>query len=49
MLAQDDHKNMGSLSKQHEKTKLADPTVHFSDLRSANFKNSPGDHAPRPP
>ena len=29
MLAQADHNDVGSLSKQHEDTKMADPTVHF--------------------
>ena len=32
MLAQADHNKMGSLSKQHEKTKIADLTVHFQQF-----------------
>ena len=29
MLAQADHNNMGSLSKQHERNKMADSAVNF--------------------
>ena len=50
MVAQTDHNNMGSLSKQLERRKMADSTVHFSsDLASANFKNFPAEHAPGAP
>ena len=40
MLAQADHNNMASLSNRR---------CISSDLRSANFKKFPGDHAPGPP
>ena len=50
MLAQADHNNMDSLSKQHERNKMADSMVHFqrSDNASANFKHFPAEHAPGP-
>ena len=39
MLARADHNySMGSLSKQHEKTKLADLTVHFQRFEKCKFK-----------
>ena len=46
-LAQANNNNIhvGSLSKQHEKTKMADFTVYSSDLRSLNFNHFLGKHA----
>ena len=38
MLAQADHNNMGSLSKQHEKTKMVDSMVHFQRFEKFNFQ-----------
>ena len=38
MLAQADQNNMGSLSKQHEKTKMADSMVHFQRPEKCKFQ-----------
>ena len=49
MLARADHSNMGSLSKQHEKTKWRTRWCISSDLTRANLKKFPAEHAPGPP
>ena len=41
MITQADHNNMGSLSKQHEKTKMADSMVHFQGFQKCKFQNPP--------
>ena len=38
MLAQVDHNNMGSLSKQHERNKMADSTVSFQRSEKCRFQ-----------
>ena len=38
MLAQAVHNDMGSLSKQHERNKMADSTVHFQRSEKCKFK-----------
>ena len=49
MLAQADNNNMGSLSKQHEKTKIADLTVHFQLFEKCKFKKISGGACPQTP
>ena len=43
MLAQADLNDTGSLSKQHEKTKMVDSTVHFQRFKKCKFQKFPGD------
>ena len=49
MLAQADHNNMGPLSKQHERNKMADLTVHFQRSEKCKFQNISGGLCPRTP
>ena len=49
MLAQADHNNMGSLSKQRERNKTADSTVHFQLSDKCKFKKTSGGACPRTP
>ena len=49
ILAQADHTNMGSLSKQHQKTKIADSTVHFQPFEKCKFQKISGKACPRCP
>ena len=44
MVTQADHNIMGSLSKQHEKTRMADSTGHFQGFEMFKFHNFPGEH-----
>ena len=49
MLAQADYKNVGSLSKQHAKTKMAESTVHFQRYEKCKFQTFSGAACPRTP
>ena len=49
MFAQADHNNMGSLSKQHERNKVADSTVNFQRSEKCKFQKIPGEHSPGAP
>ena len=49
MLAQADHNNMGSLSKQHEGNKMTDSTVHFQRSEKCKFKKISAVACPRTP
>ena len=49
MLAQVDHNNMGSLSKQHERNKMADSTVNFQRSEKCKFQKISGGACPRSP
>ena len=49
MLAQADHNNMGSLSKQHERNKLANSTVNFQRSEKCKFGKNSGEACPRSP
>ena len=49
MLAQADHNNMGSLSKQHERNQMADSTVHFQRSEKCKFQKISGGAFPRTP
>ena len=42
MLAEVDHNNMGSLSKQHERNKMADSTVNFQRSEKCKLKKNSG-------
>ena len=42
MLAQADHNNMGSLSKQHERNKMADSAVNFQRSEKRKFQKKSG-------
>ena len=46
MLAQADHNNMGSLSKQHERNKMADAIVHFQRSDERKFQKNFGGASP---
>ena len=49
MLAQADHNNMGSLSEQNERNKMADSMVHFQRSDKLKFQKISGGAAPAPP